>query len=174
VVTWISTVPVPGGLKAVQLEPSSVQAIPVAAFGPKVIAVAAARFAPEIVTEVAPEASPLAGDTDVMEGPPPTGGGATYVNKSAGELALCSPFTTTRTSTVPEPGGVFAVHELTVEHVIEIARFVPTKICVAPGARLNPLPVTVKAVPPAIGPLVGLMLVTVGGVGAAATRQICP
>ena len=38
--------------------------------------------------------------------------------------------------------------------------------CRAPTPETNPLPVTVTGVPPAWGPLVGLTLVTVGGVGA--------
>ena len=55
-----------------------------------------------------------------------------------------------------------------------MAWFAPTKICVAPGAVSNPLPVIVSAVPPAVGPLLGAMVVMAGGVGAAATRQMCP
>ena len=62
-------------------------------------------------------------------------------------------------STVPVPAGdvaVIEVPELTVKPVAGVA---PKLTAVAP---VNPVPVTVTEVPPAVGPAVGEIEVTVG------------
>src|SRR5450631_3866392 len=58
--------------------------------------------------------------------------------------------------------GVRIVHLLSEEHWTSLATPVPTLKVVRPGAVANPLPVTVIAVPPAIGPEDGETPVTVG------------
>ena len=69
------------------------------------------------------------------------------------------PAVVTVTSTVPAPAGEVAV--------IEVALFTVTLVAaVAPNftvaALVKFVPVMLTAVPPAVGPLVGAMLVTVG------------
>ena len=66
----------------------------------------------------------------------------------------------TLTSTVPVPAGevaVIDVAELTVKPVAGVA---PKLTAVAP---VKPVPVMVTEVPPAVGPVVGEIEVTVGG-----------
>ena len=66
----------------------------------------------------------------------------------------------TLTSTVPVPAGevaVIDVAELTVKPVAGVA---PKLTAVAP---VKPVPVMVTEVPPAVGPVVGVVEVTVGG-----------
>ena len=65
----------------------------------------------------------------------------------------------TVTSTVPEPGGEVAEHEVS-EVQLAVVPLVP-KVAVAPPMT-NPVPVIVTAVPPASGPLSGVTAVTVG------------
>ena len=70
----------------------------------------------------------------------------------------------TVTSTVPLPAGELAVIEVAELTVTEPAA-VPPKLTVSPEAK--PVPVIVTLVPPATGPLVGAMWVTVGSGGGA-------
>jgi hypothetical protein len=127
---------------------------PVAGVAPNVTAVAPLKLVPVIVTDVPPVAGPEVGDIDV------TVGAATYVNWSAAEVADVPPIVVTRTSTVPVPAGevaVIDVAELTVKPVAGVA---PNVTAVAP---VKPVPVMVTDVPPAVGPDVGEIEVTVGG-----------
>ena len=78
---------------------------------------------------------------------------------SAAEVADVPPAVVTRTSTVPVPAGAVAViwvAELTVKPVAGVA---PKLTAVAP---LKFVPVIVTVVPPATGPEVGEIDVTVG------------
>ena len=70
----------------------------------------------------------------------------------------------TVTSTVPVPAGLSAVIVVSLTTVKSVAAVVPKSTAVAP---VNPVPVIVTKVPPAAGPLVGLMPVTVGAAAAA-------
>jgi hypothetical protein len=79
------------------------------------------------------------------------------VNLSALVMALVPPVVLTRTSTVPEPAGAVAVHELAV-HTTPLAAVVPN--ATVPELRLEPLMVT--EVPPATGPVRGQTALTVG------------
>ena len=65
----------------------------------------------------------------------------------------------TVTSTVPVPAGLSAVIVVALTTVTPVAAVVPKSTAVAP---VKPVPVIVTNVPPADGPLVGLMPVTVG------------
>ena len=65
----------------------------------------------------------------------------------------------TVTFTVPVPAGLSAVIVVALTTVKPVAGFVPKSTAVAP---VKPVPVIVTKVPPAAGPLVGLMPVTVG------------
>ena len=58
--------------------------------------------------------------------------------------------------------GESAVHTLVEVHLTDVARPAANlNVVAAPSA--NPLPVIVTLVPPAMGPVLGLTLVTVGG-----------
>ena len=64
------------------------------------------------------------------------------------------------TSTVPAlPAGAVTVMEVAVLAVSPVAEFVPN---FTPVAELKLVPVMITVVPPAVGPLVVLMLVMVG------------
>jgi hypothetical protein len=76
--------------------------------------------------------------------------------------ALVPPGVVTVTSTVPEPAGELAVHEVDVQ-VEMIWTTVLDPNATVPPARFDP--VTVTAVPPAAGPLFGLKPVTTGAGG---------
>ena len=65
----------------------------------------------------------------------------------------------TVTSTVPVPAGAVAVIDVAVLAVNPVAEVVPN---FTPVAELKLVPVMTTVVPPAAGPLVGLMPVTVG------------
>ena len=68
----------------------------------------------------------------------------------------------TVTSTVPaDSAGESAVHDVLDEQLTPVAAVEP-KLTVSPNWK--PVPVMVTVVPPAVGPAVGLMAVTVGGV----------
>jgi hypothetical protein len=84
-----------------------------------------------------------------------------YVNRSLTEVALVPPGVVTVTSTVPPVAlaGEIAVIEVALLTVNEVADVPPNLTAVAP---VNPVPVIVTEVPPAAGPLVGEMPVTVG------------
>ena len=63
------------------------------------------------------------------------------------------------TSTVPAPAGAVAWIVVSDDTENDAAAVVPNETAVAP---LKPLPVTVTAVPPSVGPAVGLRPVTLG------------
>ncbi len=69
----------------------------------------------------------------------------------------------TVTSTVPVPAGAVAVIGVALLTVKVVAATVPNLTPVAP---VKLVPVMVTEVPPAVDPEVGLMPVTVGGLGA--------
>jgi hypothetical protein len=76
------------------------------------------------------------------------------------KLPLC-PLTVTVTETAPAlPAGVVAVMVVLFTTTMLVAAVAPN-VTVAPAAKL--VPVIVTAVPPAVEPLFGDMLVTVGG-----------
>ena len=71
--------------------------------------------------------------------------------------------TVTVTSTAPVPAGLVAVQlEVELQETPVAALPVPKSTVVSPEVVENPVPVIVTAVPPEAGPVVGLMLVTVG------------
>jgi hypothetical protein len=75
-------------------------------------------------------------------------------------LPLCEPTLVTVTVTAPAlPAGVVAVIDVLLTTTTLVAAVLP-KVTVAPVAKL--VPVMVTAVPPAVDPLFGLTLVTVG------------
>ena len=75
---------------------------------------------------------------------------------------LVPPTVVTLTSTVPVPAGDVAVILVALFTVNEIAAVAPNFTALAP---VKFVPVTVTVVPPALGPEVGLTLVTVGAGG---------
>ena len=78
-------------------------------------------------------------------------------------MALVWLATVTRTSTVPAAwAGLVALQLVVVAQDTPVAALAPNATVVAPGVVLNPVPEIVTAVPPAAGPLVGAMLLTVG------------
>jgi len=108
---------------------------------------------PVIVTAAPPAVEPLFGATLV------TVGVTTYVNPVA-RLPLC-PLTVTVTVTAPAlPAGVVAVIVVAFTTATLVAAALPN-VTVAPVTKL--VPVIVTAVPPAVDPLFGLTLLTVGG-----------
>ena len=107
-----------------------------------------------IVTLVPPAVGPAGGLALV------TVGGATKVNWSAAPVALVPPGVVTVTSTVPaDSAGAVAVILLELLTVYAPAAVPPKLTAVAP---VNPVPVIVTLVPPAVGPDAGLTLVTEG------------
>ena len=85
-----------------------------------------------------------------------------YVNWSADDVADVPPGVMTVTaSTGPDcSAGDFAVIEVALETVYDVAAIPPKYTLVAP---VKPVPVMITLVPPAAGPVFGLTLVTVGG-----------
>ena len=67
----------------------------------------------------------------------------------------------TVTETMPVPDGESTVRLVGLVTSTEVPSVEPNSTVVAPVTK--PVPVTVTEVPPAWGPLVGLILVTVGG-----------
>jgi hypothetical protein len=111
------------------------------------------KFVPVIVTAVPPATGPLAGDMPV------TVGATAYVNPFA-RLPLCDPTFVTVTVTAPAaPAGVVAVIDVLLTTTTFVAA-APPNVTVAPEAKF--VPVIVTAVPPAVVPLFGDTLVTVG------------
>ena len=89
-----------------------------------------------------------------------TVGAARNVNWSAAPVALVPPGVVTVMSTVPAlSAGEVAVIDVALLTVNAVAAVAPKLTAVAP---VKPVPVIVTEVPPAVGPLVGLTLVTVG------------
>jgi hypothetical protein len=83
------------------------------------------------------------------------------VNWSAELVVELWPPTVTFTSTVPDPCGLFTVHDVAEVQFTPVPNVVPKAIVVPPVVE-NPVPLTVTVVPPAAGPEVGLTDVTVG------------
>ena len=149
-----STVPAPAGEVAV-MEVALFTAKLVAAVAPNFTAVAAVKLVPVMLTTVPPADGPLLGLTLV------TVGGGTKVNLSAADVVLVPPVVVTVASTVPAPSaGEVAVIEVVLFTVKLVAAVAPKFTAVTP---VKFVPVIVTTVPPAVGPLVGLIPVTVGG-----------
>ena len=152
-VTATVTAPaLPAGVVAVMLVPLKTTTF-VAAVPPNVTVAPVAKFVPVIVTAVPPAAGPLFGDTLL------TVGTTTKVNPPA-RLPLCPPGLVTVTVAAPAlPTGVVAVMLVLLTTTTFVAA-VPPNVTAAPAAKF--VPVIVTAVPPAIGPLFGDTLLTVG------------
>ncbi len=118
---------------------------------------------PAIVTLVPPAVVPLVGLIDVITGA--GGGGVTYVYVAAFDVP---PDVVTVTLTAPAaPAGAVTVSDV-VDAAVTVAAVEP-KSTVSPDAvALNPVPVIVTVVPPAVVPLVGLIDV-IAGTGGGAT-----
>jgi hypothetical protein len=126
----------------------------IAEVAPKFTAEAPVNPVPVIVTLVPPAAEPVFGLTFV------TVGAATNVNWSAALVADVPPVVTTVTSTVPAlSAGEVAEIDVS-EFTVKLAAAVPPKLTA--DAPVNPVPVIVTLVPPAVGPAFGDTLVTVG------------
>jgi hypothetical protein len=127
---------------------------PVAAVPPKVTEVAPIKSVPVIVTAVPPAIGPVGGATLV------TVGSATYVYLFVPLVLVPLDVVMTTTSTSPAAwSGVVAVIEVALTTVTPVAAVPPKVTEVAP---IKSVPVIVTAVPPAIGPVGGATLVTVG------------
>lgn len=127
---------------------------PVAGVPPTETLVGAVKFAPVIVIVVPPVASPVAGDTLVIDGL-----GAIYV-KAPALVADCASGLVTTTSVSPAAcAGAVAVMEVGLATVTFVANVPPTRT-VAPATKFVPL--IVSTVPPAVGPLTGETALTVG------------
>jgi hypothetical protein len=87
-------------------------------------------------------------------------GGAPYTNRSAAAVALVPVGVVTVISTVPVPAGEVAVIEVALGADTLVADVDPN-FTVASTVKF--VPVMVTTVPPAVGPLLGLTPVTVGG-----------
>ena len=154
VVTVMSTIPVPAGL-VVAICVSDVTVKLVEAAPPNFTALAPVKPLPLTVTAVPPAAVPLAGEM------PLTVGGGKSVNRSANEVPDVPLEVVTVTSTVPLPAGLVAVHCVVVAQVTFVAAFAPNFPVVEPDVSKF-VPLIMTTVPPACGPFVGLMLVTLG------------
>ena len=133
----------------------------VAAVPPKLTAAPETKLLPLIVTAVPPAVAPLLGEMLLIVG----GGGVlvVYVKPLASE-ALCPSGLVTLTVTAPAAcAGVVAVMVVLLVTATLVAAL-PPKLTAAPETKLVPLMVTF--VPPAVDPLVGAILVTVGATGA--------
>ena len=125
----------------------------VAAVPPMLTALAPVKLLPTIVMLVPPAVGPDAGVTAV------TVGAATNVNSSEALVGLVPDGVVTVTSTVPAAcAGEVALIWLAV-FTVNVAAVVPNFTAVAP---VNPVPAIVTLVPPALGPELGVTLVTVG------------
>src|SRR2546422_68220 len=125
---------------------------------PKVTVAPDWKLVPVSVTLAPPRVEPLAGVTELAAG------GATYVNRSPGFAALDCPLTVTMTSATPAGcAGVVALICVALTTLTPVAALPPT-VTVAVASKL--VPVMVIAVPPVVGPEVGLTAPTVGGGGA--------
>ena len=155
VVTLTSTVPtVPGGEMTMMWASSVTVTGLVLDTEPNLTAVTKVNPVPVIVTAVPPLAGPLVGAM------PLTVGAATYVNWSAGVIALVPPGVMTLTSTVPAvPAGEVAVILVAEFTVKAVAAVFPKLTAVT---SINPVPLIVTAVPAAKGPCAGEMLVIIG------------
>jgi hypothetical protein len=154
VVTLTSTIPAAwvGEVMVILVLEFTVRLVP--GVVPNLTAVAPVNPVPVTVSRVPPAVGPLVGEIAVIVGAAP------YVNLSAATIALVPPGVVTLTSTTPAIWAgevmVILVLEFTVRLVPAV---VPNLTAVAP---VNPVPVIVTTVPPAVGPLAGEMAVTVG------------
>ena len=79
------------------------------------------------------------------------------------DVLLVPPTVATVMLTTPaEPGGETAVIWVAEFTVYEVALLVPNFTALAPVASIKLVPVMVMDVPPAVGPLAGVMALTVG------------
>ena len=157
VVTVMSTVPAVCAGEVAVIDVALFTVNDAAAVAPKLTAVAPVKPVPVIVTDVPPAVGPLVGLTLVTVGP------LTNVNWSHAPVALVPLGVVTVTSTVPAVcAGEVAVIDVALFTVNDAAGVAPNCTAVAP---VKPVPVIVTDVPPAVGPLVGLTLVTVGAAG---------
>jgi hypothetical protein len=108
---------------------------------------------PATVTDVPPAIAPVFGVTEVT-----VGAGATYV-KQPEQVALCPSGFATTTFTDPAAREV-VVPVIAVGLVVATVNAAPPNATVAPVWK--PLPAIVTDVPPAVGPLVGVIDATVG------------
>jgi hypothetical protein len=151
VTTVTSTAPVPAGDVAV-IEVSEFTVNAVAATDPNLTEVAPVKPLPVTLTTVPPGAGPEFGETlETM---------VAYVNLSAALVADVPAIVVTVMSTVPtDPAGDTAVICDALFTVNEVAAVVPNRTLLAP---INPVPVMVTGVPPAVLPEDGEIEVTVG------------
>ncbi len=113
---------------------------------------------PVMVTEFPPTVEPLVGLIDVI-----AGGGVTYVYVAAFDVP---PAVVTVTLAAPaEPAGVVTVSDVA-EAAVTVALELPNATASPDAVALNPVPVIVTVVPPAVVPLVGLIDVIAGTGGA--------
>jgi hypothetical protein len=131
--------------------------VKVALVEPKETEVALVNPVPVMTTKLPPATGPAEGLTTV------TLGGVTYVNPSDALVAEVPPATVTVTSTVPAAwAGEVTEQLVVVEQLTPVPAVAPKLTVVAP--MTNPVPLTVTAVLPVIGPVEGLTAVTVGTV----------
>ena len=135
----------------------------VAATPPTVTLVAPVKLVPVIVIAVPPAVEPEVGETEEIVG------GAKYVNAF---VAVAVPFgVVTATLFAPTvPAGVTAVTLVDEITTTLVAATPPTVTLVAP-VRFIPVIVIVIAVPPAVGPDVGVIAVIAADCGFLATRN---
>ena len=156
VVTVTSAMPAPAGEVAVICVGLTTEKL-AAGVAPKLTALAPVKSVPVIVTLVPPAAGPDDGLTPV------TVGGGTNVNRSAELVALVPPGVVTLTSCAPAlPAGETAMI-CVAETGVTTAAFDPPNLTALGLSRF--VPVIVTAVPPSVGPEVGLTPVTVGRSG---------
>src|SRR6185295_3449195 len=129
---------------------------PVAAVPPNVTVAPLTNALPLIVTDVPPAVGPELGETALTVG---AFAGATYVNPLV-SVPLCASGLTTVTFAAPAAwAGVVAVIDVVLTTLTAVAA-APPMLTVAP--LTNPLPLIVIEVPPAVGPEVGEIALTVG------------
>jgi hypothetical protein len=151
VTVTVTTPALPAGVVAVILVLLATTML-VAAVPPNVTVAPEAKLVPVIVTDVPPAVGPVLGDTLVIDGL------TTYVNPLL--RVPFSPLTVTVTATGPAlPAGVVAVMLVLLTTAMLVATVDPN-FTVAPAAKL--VPAIATAVPPAVVPLFGDTLVTVG------------
>jgi len=152
VVTVTSTTPaLPAG--EVTVTDVALLAVIEPAVAPNVTEVAEVRLVPVMTTLVPPAVGPLLGVTEVTVGAP------AKVNRSPAEVADVPPAVVTVMSTAPAlPTGEVTVTDVAVLTVIEPA--VAPNLTEVAEDRL--IPVMTTLVLPAVGPLLGVMEVTVG------------
>jgi hypothetical protein len=98
------------------------------------------------------------GSTNVLP-LPLDAGGAEYANCEAGTMAELPEGVVTLMFAVPLPGGLVATMTVSPSTAMPVADAPPKSTAVAP---VKPDPWIVTAVPPPVGPLLGLMLVIAG------------